>query len=90
MRHPNPASTTSTRNTQHGAGSTAPEWIRLPRPGEVEPRCGLTRGILSRLANEGKIKSVSLRDAGKKRGCRLIHLESLLSHLASLAEGGAQ
>ena len=89
MTQLNPASSTSIRNTQHGAGNTAPEWIRLPRPGEAEPRTGLTRGILSRLANEGKIKSISLRDAGKKRGCRLIHLASLLSHLASLAEGGA-
>jgi hypothetical protein len=38
------------------------------------------------LATEGKIKSVSLRDREKKRGCRLIHLGSLLSFLSSLAE----
>jgi len=68
------------------AAGVVPEWIRLPRPGETEPRTGLTRGVLTRLATEGKIKSVSLRDREKKRGCRLIHLGSLLSFLSSLAE----
>ena len=68
----------------------APEWIRLPRPGEVEPRTSLSRGVLSRLAVEGKVTSITTKEPGKKRGCRLIHLESLLSYLASLAEGGAK
>jgi len=78
-----------TRNT-HGAGSVAPEWIRLPRPGEIEPHCSLSRGVISRLAVEGKVKSITTKELGKKRGCRLIHLDSLLSYLSSLAEGGAQ
>jgi len=69
---------------------TAPEWIRLPRPGEVEPRTSLSRGVLTRLALEGKVKTLTTKEPGKRRGCRLIHLESLLSYLSSLAEGGAK
>jgi hypothetical protein len=78
---------TTTRNT-HEAVSVAPEWIRLPRPGEVEPRTSLSRGVLSRLAVEGKVKTLTTKEPGKRRGCRLIHLGSLLSYLSSLAEGG--
>ncbi len=68
------------------ASSVMPEWIRLPRPGQLEPRTGLGRGVLSRLAAEKRIQSISLRNEGKKRGCKLIHLGSLLSYLSSLAE----
>ncbi len=78
----------TTRNTQEGA--EGPLWIRLPRPGEVEPRTSLSRGVLMRLANEGKVKSLTTKEPGKKRGCRLLHLGSLLSHLSSLAEGGVK
>ena len=60
------------------------EWIRLPRPGEQEPRTGLTRSVLSRLCAEGKVKSITLRERGKMRGVRLVSLESLLSYLRSL------
>jgi hypothetical protein len=74
---------TTTRNT-HEAVSVAPEWIRLPRPGEVEPRTSLSRGVLTRLAVEGKVKSLTTKEQGKKRGCRLLHLGSLLSYLSSL------
>ena len=80
---------TTTRNT-HEAVSVAPEWIRLPRPGEVEPRTSLSRGVLTRLAVEGKVKSLTTKEQGKKRGCRLLHLGSLLSYLSSLAEGGVK
>lgn len=83
--------TTRTSSNKNAPGAiNAPEWIRLPRPGEVEPRTSLSRGVLSRLAAEGKVKSLTTREPGKKRGCRLIHLESLLSYLSSLAEGGGK
>ena len=81
---------TSNNRNAHEAVNNAPEWIRLPRPGEVEPRTSLSRGVLSRLAAEGKVMSLTTREPGKKRGCRLIHLESLLSYLSSLAEGGGK
>jgi hypothetical protein len=68
-------------------GATAgevPEWIRLPRPGEHEPRTGLTRSVISRLCAEGKVKSITLRERGKLRGCRLVSLESLILFLRGL------
>jgi len=80
------ATHTTTRNTLGSV--TAPEWIRLPRPGEVEPRTSLSRGVLTRLAVEGKVKTLTTKEPGKRRGCRLIHLESLLCYLSSLAERG--
>ena len=61
-----------------------PEWIRLPRPGEQEPRTGLTRSVISRLCAEGKVKSITLRERGKLRGVRLVRLESLLGYLRNL------
>ncbi len=66
-------------------GDVVPVWIRLPKPGEAEPRTGLTRGVISRLCAEGKIKSVSLKDRGKARGVRLVSLASLLEYLERLA-----
>jgi len=59
-------------------------WIRLPRPGEHERNTGLTRSVLTRLCIEGKVKSISLKDPGKARGCRLVNLPSLIHYLASL------
>ncbi len=61
-----------------------PEWIRLPRPGEHESRTGLTRAVLHRLCSEGRVRSVSLRERGKQRGCRLVNLASLLSYVRGL------
>ncbi len=77
---------TSTPQSAGGTLKTAeiPEWIRLPRPGEHEPRTGLTRSVIGRLCAEGKIKSITLRERGKVRGCRLVSLESLLSYLRDL------
>jgi hypothetical protein len=66
-------------------GEIVPLWIRLPRPGEAEPRTGLTRGVIARLCNEGKVKGISLADEGKKRGVRLVSLASLLEYLERLA-----
>lgn len=66
-------------------GEVVPLWIRLPKQGEAEPRTGLTRGVLSRLCTEGKVRSVSLQDKGKARGVRLVSLPSLLEYLERLA-----
>jgi hypothetical protein len=73
------------KNIPEAVTVSTPEWVRLPRQGEAEPRTGLTRSVLNRLCNEKKVKSVSLRDEGKKRGTRLVHLPSLLSYLEGLA-----
>lgn len=74
------------KNRNETPAALLPEWIRLPRPGESEPRTGLSRSVLFRLCSENKVKSISLRDTGKKRGTRLVSLPSLLSYLSSLAE----
>jgi hypothetical protein len=58
-----------------------PEFIRFPRNGEREPYTQLTRGFLYKLAVEGKIKTHSLRERGKKFGVRLIVLDSLLDYI---------
>jgi len=62
------------------------QWIRLPKPGQHESNTGLTRSVLTRLCDEGKVKSISLRDPDKSRGCRLVNLESLLHYLSNLEE----
>lgn len=73
------------KNTPEAVNVITPEWVRLPRQGDAEPRTGLSRSVLNRLCVEGKVKSVSLRDEGKLRGTRLVHLPSLLSYLEGLA-----
>lgn len=73
------------KNTPEAVTVSTPEWVRLPRQGDAEPRTGLTRSVLNRLCTEKKVKSVSLRDDGKKRGTRLVHLPSLLAYLEGLA-----
>jgi len=65
--------------------TVAPEFLRYPRAGEVEPVTGLRRAQLYNLANAGVIKTVSLRRNGKLRGTRLIVASSLLSYLRGLA-----
>ena len=62
------------------------QWMRLPKPGEHDSNTGLTRSVLSRLCVEGKVKSISLREKGKARGCRLVNLQSLLSYLGELEQ----
>jgi hypothetical protein len=82
----NTITTTSNNNiaTSNVKYPTPPQWIRLPKPGQYETNTGLTRSVLTRLCVEGKIKSISLRDDGKARGCRLVNLQSLIDHLELL------
>jgi hypothetical protein len=57
-----------------------PVWVRPPSKG-VEHFSGLSKGKLYELANAGKIKSASLREPGKLRGCRLFLLSSILGYI---------
>lgn len=61
----------------------APEFIRLPLTGKRCSWSNLTRASLNKLilGPAPKVKSLTLRDPGAKRGVRLIHLESLLAYL---------
>jgi hypothetical protein len=65
-----------------------PEFVRLPRVGQFEPRTGLTRSKLNSLilpsaANNFNppVRSASVVPPGKTRGCRLVEWSSLLCYL---------
>lgn len=69
-----------------------PEFIRLPHPGSRCPHTGLSRSSLNDLilpckANGFKppVRSVVQKKKYAVRGIRLIHFESLIDHLNSLA-----
>jgi len=62
-----------------------PEFVRMPKPGAVCQWTGLGRSYLYQLANEGKIKTLSLRKRGAARGVRLIRLDSVFEYLEKLA-----
>jgi len=55
-------------------GGLLPEFGRVR---DVERIFGIKRGILYRKIADGSIRSVSLREPGKKFGCRLIHMASV-------------
>lgn len=57
-----------------------PIWVRAPKTG-IETYTGLTRSYLYQLASQGLIRTVSIREPGKERGCRLFHLASILSFI---------
>lgn len=56
-----------------------PVWVRAPAIG-VEHYSGATRAKLYQLAAEGKIRTVSLREPGQIKGCRLFHLQSIFDY----------
>lgn len=53
----------------------------MPKGGDLCPHTGLSRSFLYQLANEGKIRTVSLRRRGMVRGVRLVDLGSLLDYI---------
>ena len=57
------------------------EFCRVP---DVQRIFGLKRGVVYRLLNEGRIRSVSLSTPGHTKGCRLINVASVRAFLASL------
>lgn len=60
--------------------SGLPVWIRVPSGGP-EPYTGLTRGFIYSLADKGLIRSASLREPGKRWGCRLFSLRDILEFI---------
>ena len=73
-----------------GVQTVIPEWIRPPRGGAPCPHTGLSRAKLYQLilpcAQNGfkaPVRSVALRTPGTVKGCRLIHLASLLAYINS-------
>jgi hypothetical protein len=72
----------SDRDTQ-----ALPVWIRAPLKGP-EYWSGFSRSKLYELAKDRKIRSVSVRQPGQKKGTRLFHLRSILA-LIEAAEKAA-
>jgi hypothetical protein len=60
-----------------------PIWIRAPVHGP-EFFTGFTRAKLYELASRGKIRSVSIREAGKLKGVRLFELASILRFIEAI------
>lgn len=67
------------------------EYIRLPRPGSLDPLTGLSRAKLNELilptpsnGHKPLVASISLKKPHQVRGVRLIKTESLLAYLKSL------
>lgn len=61
------------------------EWLRVA---EALKWTGWSKPTLYTLINNGKVKSVSLRQRGQVRGTRLVNFDSLRSFLNSIATGG--
>jgi hypothetical protein len=61
-----------------------PEWIDCQR---VKYFFTISRSTIYRLASEGKIKTVSLRERGNIRGKRLFSYDSIVAFLNSRATG---
>ena len=57
-----------------------PVWVRGPARG-LEFYSSCSRAKLYQWAGDGKIRSVSIREPGRVRGCRLFHLESILAFI---------
>ena len=55
-----------------------PVWIRAPKSG-TEHYTGFSRAKLYEMAGAGKIRSVSIREAGQVKGVRLFELASILA-----------
>lgn len=64
-----------------------PEWVDVRRANHLFCLC---KSTLYRLADEGKIRTVSLRDRGKLRGKRLFSTSSIQLLLNSRATGGEE
>lgn len=65
----------------------------IPRPEWGDARrvtliFGLGKSTLYRLADEGKIRTSSLRERGKLRGKRLFSLDSIAAFIEGRATGG--
>ena len=63
------------------------EFIRLPKPKERCLLTGLSRTTINELIESGAVRATKLRKKGSQRGITLIHRESLIQFLNSMATG---
>lgn len=69
------------------ATPTRPEWSDAK---DIRTRFGISKSTLYRLADEGKIRTSSLRERGKLRGKRLFSLDSIAAFIEARATGGEE
>ena len=55
-------------------------WIRLPKTGH-EYYSGMARPSIYELIKTGKVKSASIKKPGKRTGCRMVWLQSLMDYV---------
>lgn len=74
---------------------TESDWVRMPRVGQT--LFGITRSHLYQLWKQGHIRSVAIRQPGKKFGIRVVSKSSIIDYIAKLdreqngnSAGGAQ
>jgi hypothetical protein len=67
-------------NITHDTQNAEPEFLR---PADVYSRYRIKRGMLHRLIESGKVRSICLRERGKVRGIRLVFADSLRAWLLS-------
>jgi hypothetical protein len=68
-------------------GQTSQTLPEFGRVNDVQKLFGVKRGILYRWINEGKVKSVCIREPGNVQGLRLIHLQSVRDYIHSQMQG---
>jgi hypothetical protein len=79
------------------AARITPEFLRLPKPGQLCPHCGMTRSALNELilptprnGNKPPVRSFALRQKGAKTGIRLIDYGSLAAYIRAHVEEGCE
>jgi hypothetical protein len=72
------------RAVENASNRALPLWIRAPVRGP-EFWTGFSRSKLYELDKKGKIRSVSIREPGQRKGTRLFELKSILAFIDSQA-----
>lgn len=83
LRHPTQPEYTTAPVRPCNTSEIAIEFCRV---NDAQRIWGLKRGLIYRKINDGTIRSVTLREPGKKFGVRLLHVESIRSWLISELE----
>jgi len=78
---------TSNMTTKTLPPPTRPEWGDCRT---IHTHFGISKSTLYRLAEEGKIRTSSLKERGKLRGKRLFSLDSIAAFIESRATGGGE
>ena len=68
------------------SGEASNMHVEFCRVNDAQRIWGLKRGLVYRKINDGTIRSITLRERGKKFGVRLLHVDSIRSWLVSELE----